>query len=133
MSSTLTLTQEAYSALAALARKSIFNADGTINQEKALLLESFLKEIEKENGVTRYGIWIQWQDPDEAVPPTANFPISWPSEMRYYLEIVTRPISRADVEAVVKQRAPNAVSVMVTPDPAALVGWSTLDSYFIQP
>jgi hypothetical protein len=128
--SSLTLTLEQYTALVALAQKSTLNPDCSVNQEKALRLNAFLQDIEQANGITRYLLWVQWQSPDAPLPPTANFPAVWPPEMRYQLQLTTRPINKADVLALVAQRAPRAVNILVTADPAALVGWSKLDDYF---
>lgn len=128
---TFTLSQEEYTALAALARKGTWQRDGTINQNAAIELDSFLKQIEKKNGIIRYALWIQWQNPTAPLPPGTNFPETWPPELRFYLEFISRPIAKADVLTVVSQRTPNAQNIMVTPDPAALLGWTLIDDFFL--
>jgi hypothetical protein len=130
---TFNLTQEEYEALIALARRGTRSHDGRIDQSAALQLESFLRQIEKENGVTRYALWIQWQDPTAPLPPGVRFPETWPPNLRYYLELLTRPIMQSDVEQVVNTRTPNATNIMVTRDPAALLGWTPLAQFFIGP
>lgn len=125
MPTTFSLTQEEYEALIALARKGATEADD------ARRLDSFLRGIEKKNGYTRYVLWVQWQEADQPLPPTVRFPETWPPEMRFYLELVTRPIARIDVDQVLQARARQPVNVLVTPDPAALVGWTPVDDYFI--
>ncbi len=64
------------------------------------------------------------------LPPNTNFPAKWPPELREYLSLVTRPIAKSDVQAVLKSKAISPMSVLVTSDPAALVGWAELDNFF---
>lgn len=124
MDFTLSLGQ--YEALVALARRGVLTA-----QQKRDL-DAFLVTIEKANGVTRYKLWVQWQEADAPLPPTARFPENWPPELREYIEFISRPVARSDVDQVVKRKARNAVNVMVTPDPAALVGWTKVEDFFLQ-
>lgn len=127
---TFTLTQEQYEALVAFAQKGTYEHDRQVNQEKALALQAFLADIEQANGIQRSSLWIQWQDPAQPLPPGTNFPKTWPPELRFFLQFVSRPICQADVLQVVAQRAPKAVNIMVTPDPAALLGWTPVATYF---
>ena len=120
----LQLSQEEYEALINLARA------GADTAAKQLRLDTFLRALEKKNGVTRYGLWVQWQEANSALPTGTSFPASWPPSMRYFLELVSRPIARSDVDAILAQRAINPVSVLVTTDPAATIGWTELDDYF---
>ncbi len=124
MANTFTLTQEEYEALIALASKGI-------TPDEARALDEFLQAIEKKNGFVRSILWVQWQEMDQLLPPTTSFPEVWPPELRYRMELVTRPIARSDVEQVLSARARKPTNVLVTPDPGALVGWTTLDKYFI--
>jgi hypothetical protein len=133
MPTAFTLSQEAYEALIKLAADGTKNPDGTVNQEKALILDAFLRDIEEKNGFTRSLLWIQWQEAGTELPPTALFPKVWPPELRYRLEFVTRKISKDDVLTILAQKARKPVNVLVTSDPAALVGWAPLDDYFTQP
>jgi hypothetical protein len=126
----LTLTQESYEALIALARRGTRRHDGSIDQNAAVNLDSFLRSIEKANGITRYVLWVQWQDPTAPLPPRTNFPDTWPPNLRYFLEFITRPIALVDVMTVVAQRTPNATNILVTPDPAALLGWTPVANFF---
>jgi hypothetical protein len=119
-----TLTQEEYEALITLARL------GAVEPDDSRRLDSFLRGIEKRNGFTRSSLWVQWQEADQALPPTADFPDKWPPEMRFYIEMVTRPIARSDVDQVLQARARKPVNVLVTPDPGALVGWTEVAKYF---
>lgn len=125
------LTQQQYEGLIALAREGTKTDDGQVLSEKARQLDAFLKNIEKANGITRSGLWVQWQELDEPLPPSTNFPDVWPPQYRFYIELVTRLVARADVEAVIAARAKSPHNVLVTQDPGALVGWTTLDDFFI--
>lgn len=121
-----TLNQEQYEALIALARQ------GTAGDEqKTIELEQWLKLIEQQNGIERDFLWVQWQEMSAPLPSMANFPEVWPPQLRHPIELISRRIARADVEAVLEVQAVNPTAVLVTPDPNAQVGWSTLDQYFI--
>ncbi len=123
---TITLDQQQYEALISLAR------DGTEGDaDKARQLEEFLQTIETENGITRSILWVRWQELDQPLPPATRFPDTWPPEQQYFIELISRRVARADVDAVVNARARNPLSVMVTPDPGARVGWTPVDDYFI--
>lgn len=121
-----TLTQEQYEALIYLARLGVAG-----DAQKQTQLNTFIKDIEKSNGVTRSFLLVQWQEASAPLPPGTNFPEKWPPELRVGIELVTRPISKADVEAVLANRASEPVSVLVTKDPAGLVGWTPLDDFFV--
>jgi hypothetical protein len=130
---TFTLSVEQYEALISLAQRGTVGPDGCVNQAQAVVLQAALQDIETSNGITRYSLWIQWQDPTAPLPPGTNFPTSWPPSLRYFLQFISRPICQQDVLDVVSQRTPNAVNIMVTPDPAALLGWTPIAGYFVQP
>lgn len=121
----LQLDQQMYEALVALARKGAT----TPNEQRGL--DAFLRGIEKRSDVMRFGLWVQWQEQDQPLPPTTRFPSAWPPEMRYYIELISRPVARVDVNAVLKQRARRPTNILVTKDPGAMVGWTPVDQYFI--
>jgi hypothetical protein len=123
--SNLTLTITQYTALVALARVGAVmqNADQTA-------LEQFLVSIEKANGVTRYLLWVRWQELDEPLPSNVSFPTTWPSNLSQMIQIINRPVALTDVQAVLTSKAKNPTNVMVTPDPNAALGWSTLNQFF---
>ena len=125
----LDITQ--YEALIALARDGTKNSDGSVDSDKARKLDAFLRLIEKQNGVTRDAVWVQWQEMGEALPPTTNFPSVWPPEKRYFIELVTRRIARADVDQMLAARANKPINVLVTKDPGARLGWTPIDSFFV--
>jgi len=122
----LTLNQEQYEALIHLAQA------GADTPDKKRQLDAWLLLIEKANGITRSKLWIQWQEADQPLPPTTSFPESWPPTQRYYLELLTRPINRGDVTQVLATRARKPVTVLVTPDPGAILGWTPVDDFFVQ-
>lgn len=129
--STISLSLEQYEALIALARRSTVNADGSIDQQQAMVLTAFLNQIEKDNDITRYTLVIRWQDPTAPLPAGVRFPETWPPSLQYFLQLLSRPITKGDVLTVVEARTPSATNIMVTRDPAGLVGWTKLDDYFI--
>lgn len=126
----LQLSQSEYEAIAELARQGTLNPDGTVNQDKALGLAAWLSAIELKNGVVRNTIWVQWQEQDAPLPPGVNFPRTWPPEMRTQLSLVSRPIAKSDVTSLLAMRAKKPTNVLVTRDPAAIVGWMELDEFF---
>lgn len=126
-----TLTQEQYEALIALAREGVKDSAGAAIPEAARRLDEFLKLIEKNNGITRDGLWVQWQELNAPLPPGSSFPEKWPLEMRRYIELVTRKIAKADVMSVVNTHAHNPTSILVTRDPAALIGWTPVEDFFV--
>lgn len=127
----LTLTQEEYEALTFLAQKGA-NSAGDLSpmSDKVRELKAFLTVIEKRNGIFRYAVWIRWQDPKVLLPPTTDFPGTWPPTQQYLLEQTGRAIARADVEAALTRVAKEPIGVLVTSDPGAYYGWQTLDQYF---
>jgi hypothetical protein len=130
---TFTLDQESYEALIAFAQRGVArNRDGSINQTQALALDGLLKYIERQNSITRHSLWVQWQDPTAPLPPGVRFPQTWPPELRQFIQFISRPITQNDVLSMVAQRTPNAVTILVTPDPAALLGWTPVAEYFAQ-
>lgn len=126
----ISLTEEQYSALVTLAREGVKGKDGIPLPEKSRRLEAFLKDLEVGAGISRHFLWVQWQEMDQPLPPTAVFPEKWPPELRFPLELVTRPISKADVTKVLDAQARKPTNVLVTRDPAGLVGWTEVDQYF---
>jgi hypothetical protein len=121
-----TLTQEQYEALIFLARKGAGS-----NGAKQLELDFFLKDIEKTNGITRSFLWVQWQELSAPVPAGTSFPTKWPPELRRAIEFIARPVAKVDVEQVLEKYAQQPTIVLVTKDPAALVGWTPIDDFFI--
>ena len=131
MATTFTLTQEEYEALIALAFESVKDAEGNVvNVEKARKLDEFLKLIENKNGITRSIVWVQWQEADSPLPSGTSFPDKWPPDMRRKIELVTRPVARADVDAVLAAHASEPFTVLVTKDPAGVLGYVPIDDFF---
>lgn len=116
----VTLTRAQYDALLALA--------STTSASEARTLR---RTIDQANGITRYFLYIRWQDVGGKPPARVELGKGWPANQTYQLEL-ERPISRADVDDVLRNNASNPVSVMVTPDPAGVVGWTLVDDYDFQ-
>lgn len=121
----IVMTLDQYTSLVALARVGAQHR----NQEQTQL-EQFLVTIEKANSITRYLLWVQWQEADQPLPPRASFPTNWPPELRRLIQKINSPVSLQDVNNVLNQYAKNPVSPMVTPDPNALLGWTQVAQYF---
>lgn len=126
----ISMNQADYEALVDLARQATINVDGTIDQTKALNLEAFLVNLELSAGIQRHAIWVQWQEAGAPLPPGTNFPAVWPPELRFYLSLTSRPIAKDDVDKLLKSKAREPMSILVTRDPAALVGWQEYETFF---
>jgi len=126
----LQLEQGEYETIIEFARQGTLNSDGTVNQDKAIGLNAWLRMIEQKNGVVRSFVWVQWQEQDAPLPPGVNFPKKWPPELRAPLSLVSRAIAKSDVTSLLAVRAKKPTSILVTRDPAALVGWTELDEFF---
>jgi hypothetical protein len=121
-----TLDVQEYESLIALAREGTKSTP-----DRARQLDTFLRSIEKKNGVVRDGLWVQWSEMDQPLPPNTRFPDVWPPQQRRYIELITRLVARVDVDAVLEQHARKPVDVLVTKDPGAQLGWTTLDQFFL--
>ncbi len=121
------LTDEEYEALAALAYR------GATTSEHQLGVDAFLQSIDRRNGRTRHLLWVLWQETDTPLPSKAVFPTTWPPELKRKIERLDRPVARVDVDAVLATQARRPAGVYVTNDPAGLVGWTTLATWFANP
>lgn len=121
----VTLSQEQYTALISLARA------GCATPDKIRVFETFLKDIEKTNGIKRYALLIQWQEQDSPLPLTVDFPPIWPPQLRTLLERTDRAIAKADVLKALQDRAKKPTNVLVTRDLGGIVGWTRMEDFFI--
>jgi hypothetical protein len=128
---TFTLTQEQYEALISLASAGTRLPDGSVDVEKARQLDAFLQLIEQTNGIKRSIVWVQWLEQGAPQPPGFNFPDTWPPQMRQKIELITRPVARADVDALLKNQARQPITVLCSRDPAGVLGYTPIDSFFI--
>jgi hypothetical protein len=99
-------------------------------------LEAFLKSIEEPNGIHRYFLAVRWQELAAPLPPrvagaATRFPENWPPNLQGIIELMTRPIARADVDAFLLANAKSPVTVVVTADPGLTVGWTAVEDYFV--
>jgi hypothetical protein len=115
--SNIIMTRAQYDALLAAA-----HAGNTIEVDRLRDL------IDEANGIVRYKLWIRWQDVGGRPPPRIELGKGWPSNQTYFLEL-ERKITRLDVDDALRNNAKNPVSVMVTPDPNATVGWTLINDY----
>lgn len=121
------LTEEEYAALTALAYR------GATTAEHQRGLDAFLRSIDANNGITRYTLWVLWQEVDSALPANSVFPTAWPPSMKRKIERTDRPIARVDVDTLLAQEARKPAGVYVTNDPAGEIGWATLATWFANP
>lgn len=123
--SDITLTMQQYETFVSLARANV--TDG----EQLRKIDEFLKVVEKQNGIIRDAVWVQWQEMDAALPAGNRFPETWPPEWRWHIELMTRRVAKADVDEVLKYRARAPVNILVTKDPGARYGWTPVDQFFV--
>ena len=121
-----TLEQEEYEALISLAREGA----AVQGPDKVRQLDEYLRLIEKKNGITRSIVWVQWQEVDSLLPPSTKFPETWPPELRRKIELVTRPVARIDVDQVISAYARQPENILVTKDPAGIIGYTPVDQFF---
>lgn len=113
----ITMTRYQYEALLALAVQT--SRSETVQLRAA---------IDAANEIGRFTLWVRWQDVTGAVPNTTNQFTNWPPEQQALLEM-DRPIARHDVEDVLRDRAVNPTTVLVTVDPEGIVGWTQIDAH----
>jgi hypothetical protein len=113
----ITMTREQYEALCTLAKAA--------DQPSAFSLQ---RTIDTANGVRRFFLNVRWQNVGGQPPTRIELGKGWPVDQTYQLEL-ERPISRHDVDDILRINAINPVSVMVTPDRYGIVGWSLLNDY----
>lgn len=89
--------------------------------------EALRSSIDTANGVTRYVLVVRYQEVPQA-PAVIGRTEPYPAGMDIRIE-QTRPITRADVDAVLLNKQTTSALVLVTPDPRGVVGWSELDAY----
>src|SRR3972149_10262161 len=125
----ITLEQQEYEALVALARQGVATLPN-----RARDLEAFLVDVEWKNGITRHFLGIRWQELNQPLPPGTLFhsPETWPPDKSSTIELITRPIARADVDTLLAERARNPITDMVTNDPGLRLGWTLVDDYFFE-
>jgi hypothetical protein len=116
----VTLTRTQYETLLAAARLG--------NPQAAAQLQ---QTIDAANGITRYFLYVRWQNVGGAPPPRIELGKGWPPDQTYQLEMERR-IARLDVDEVLRANAINPVSIMVTPDREGVVGWTLIDDYDFQ-
>lgn len=116
----VTLTRSQYEALLSTARLA-----------SPQIADQLRREIDAANGITRYFLYIRWQDVGGKAPPRIELGKGWPPTQTYQLELERR-IARADVDEVLRTNAVNPVSIMVTPDRLGVVGWTLIDDYDFQ-
>lgn len=118
------LTQDQFTTLVSLARRNIASSDDLRK------LNVFIDSILKKNNIKHFLLWVRWKNAGELLPVTLNFPKVYPPTLEFCLESFERPISRSDVQEMLDKQGKTTIEVIVTTDPAKLVGWTRIDDYF---
>lgn len=84
--------------------------------------------IDKANNVTRYSLFVRWQEVTGEPESYVNDRRDYPSFKRNRLNM-TRVITREDVLALVAQFASSSTNIQVTPDVSGAIGWTEIDVY----
>lgn len=126
---TFELSQEEYESLIALARSG---AQASGDPNKSRQLETWLRLIEKNNGVTRDLVVVIWQELNAPLPTGTFFPSTWPPNLKKTVELTTRRVARADIDRVLEVHAKNPTSIMCTRDPEGVLGLTPIDDFFIR-
>lgn len=121
MADPITLDRDDYEALRHLALLQAASQGSTAR------LQKMLQKIELAHGIERYAVWVRWVDAQNSgVYPKEDFPKQWPPQQETYVEVLGRPVARADIlAALAAQGAGSPAQIFVTKDPNRLVGWGT--------
>jgi hypothetical protein len=122
----ITLNQEQYESLIALARKGL----PALDLQAKRRLDEWLRLIETANGIQRDVVTVLWTEMDSPLPTGSFFPTNWPPTLKYTIELITRPVARVDVDEVLAVRAKKPTSVMCTRDPDGVLGLTPIDAFF---
>lgn len=116
----VTMSNEAYEALVSLARRGATDPRA---------VDLFVRDIDKSNGINRFFLLARWHEVGKPLPPGTEFPAKWPAQQQTPIAL-SRPIDKSDVLDAILSITPSPVSILVTSDPAGLVGWTELEVYF---
>jgi hypothetical protein len=117
MTTPITLSPYDYEILVALAISA--------SPEQGLALR---QKVDAANGLTRYTLQVRWRDVGGKTPPATDYAKGWPTLELAQIQLL-RPITRTDVDELLRSRASNPAAVQVTPDPYGKVGWTYLDDF----
>lgn len=119
MASTITLTRDEYELLLD------YGYDRKTDQT---LLRELQRRIDYENDIKRYALYIRWFEVGGQPPSRIDIQENngWPPTQQFLLR-QDRPISREDVDVVLRNQATNPVSTTVTADERGIVGWAELE------
>ncbi len=119
MSTPVTLSREEYELL----------LDYAFDRRTGLAdLRALQKRIDLANDIRRYLLNIRWMEVGGKPPSRIEIKDAggWPPSQEFILR-QDRPVSRQDVDLVLREQAKNPVSVTVTRDERGVVGWTELD------
>jgi len=91
-------------------------------------LVALQKSIDSSNGVRRFFLLIRWMERGGKAPSRIDIGLGWPPTQTFTLQL-DRPITRSDVDDVLRTQAKDAVYPTVTNDELGEVGWTELDQW----
>jgi hypothetical protein len=102
---------------------------GSVLKEDTGELTTVFDRVDNQNDLTRYYLYIKWQE-GGARRPGPNDPITdWPPWLFQWFVQYER-FTREFVDDFLEREAINPIYVLVTDDPSGEVGWYTLDEFF---
>lgn len=120
----ITLNPEEYLALVRLAEQAAIAAG------KWPTLRAFLQDIERANNIERQELLVCWLVRGKPLPSDAVFPQSMPVDQKLVVNSIGKPIAKKDVLAALDNLGVDYGTVLVTHDPAGLVGWTSFEVAF---
>jgi hypothetical protein len=119
------MSEESYMALVSLAYEGV---EG--DPDKTRNLSAFLSKLEKDTGITRFSIYVAWDDLTKPVPATVKFPETWPPKQKVLLTRYDRAYIKKDVVDYVAKHGVAYANILVTKDLGGQIGWQKLDDFF---
>lgn len=118
---TITLKDSQYATL------MLYAEVGAAGRAKLTEFEELRRSIEADNGVQTYVLVISYQEVPVA-PAPVNYSGEYPPGVRKTLRL-NRPITRQDVDDLLRDVPTTEELTLVTPDPLGVAGWSQLSAY----
>lgn len=91
-------------------------------------LRQLQRTLDAANGVRRYFLAIRWMERGGSPPSRIEIGRGWPPTQSFPLRM-DRPITRQDVDDVLRTQATSPVYVTVTNDENGIVGWTEIDAW----
>jgi hypothetical protein len=102
---------------------------GAILKEETDDLNVLLTRVDEENSLTRYYLYIKWQDAGAKRPAPGDEITDWPP-WRFAWFISYTQFTEEFVTDYVDGQTDHALAILVTDDPSGEVGWFTVEDFF---